>query len=194
MGINRAGESLVAHAPDLANRIDTVRFEVESQNQIERMIGLGEQVLNIQIAAKDQVAEAAQGSFYIAPLLCHELCLRAKVTERRTHLLQLDTSYLAAKRSVLDRQEVRFGSIVKKFARGNKFRPSGRGPYLRILDWLREAGDVVHARCVNEMALHPDERISVGQVVDKGPLATLVGSEGIVELFHYEPADASALD
>ena len=29
VGINRAGDSLIDHAPDLANRIDTIRFEVE---------------------------------------------------------------------------------------------------------------------------------------------------------------------
>jgi hypothetical protein len=34
VGINRAGDSLIDHAPDLANRIDTIKFEVEPDHKI----------------------------------------------------------------------------------------------------------------------------------------------------------------
>lgn len=185
VGINRAGESLVAHAPDLVNRIDTIRFETETPSQIIRMVTLGEEALNIRIDAKEQVAEAAHGSFYIAQLLCHELCLRSRVLERQEERTVVSASYSAARRSVLDRQEIRFGSVVKKFARGNKFRPSGRAPYLHILQWLRDA-ETWSISMRDEIALHPAERISVSQVVDKGPLATLVATEGIADLIHYD--------
>lgn len=61
VGINRAGDSLVEHAPDLANRIDTIRFEVEPDHKVRELVTAGESALNITIEAKDRIVEAAQG-------------------------------------------------------------------------------------------------------------------------------------
>ena len=62
VGINRAGDSLVRHAPDLSNRIDVIKFEVEPRNKIEELIHLGEEALNIDLEAGHQVVEAARGA------------------------------------------------------------------------------------------------------------------------------------
>ncbi len=185
IGINRAGDSLISHAPDLANRIETIRFEVEPPAQIYAMISLGEQALNVEVVARDQVAEAANGSFYIAQLLSFELCLAAGVEETSAEPMVVNPSFTGVSRRVLERQEGRFGIAVRSFARGTKFRPSGRAPYLHILTWLREA-DTWSISLSDEIATHPNQRISVAQVVDKGYLANLIKSEGIVDLFHLD--------
>jgi hypothetical protein len=65
VGINRAGDSLIDHAPDLVNR-DTIRFEVEPDEKVRELVALGEAALNIEIEAKDKIVEGAQGSFYLA--------------------------------------------------------------------------------------------------------------------------------
>ncbi len=49
------------------------------------------------------------------------------------------TSYSSVQRRVVERQRVRFGAAVRNFARGTKFRPGGRAPYLHILRWLAES-------------------------------------------------------
>jgi hypothetical protein len=52
VGINRAGDSLIDHAPDLANRLDTVRFEVEPEHKILELITAGETALNVELEAR----------------------------------------------------------------------------------------------------------------------------------------------
>ncbi len=185
VGINRAGDSLISHAPDLANRIETVRFEVEPPGQIHEMISLGEQALNVRIAAREQVVHAANGSFYIAQLLCFELCLAAGVEQTCEENATVDPSFTGVSRRVLERQEGRFGMAVRSFARGTKFRPSGRAPYLHILTWLRDAA-TWSISLYDEIATHPNQRISVSQVVDKGYLANLINTDDIVDLFHID--------
>jgi hypothetical protein len=61
VGINRAGDSLIDHAPDLANRLDTIRFEVEPDHKVEELITAGEQALSIDIDAKARIVEGSQG-------------------------------------------------------------------------------------------------------------------------------------
>ena len=160
VGINRAGDSLVDHAPDLANRIDTVRFEVEPNHKVRELVTAGEQVLSIEIEAKDRIVEGAQGSFYLAQLLCHALCTEAGVTEAPVVPTKLDVPYSTVKRNVMERQERRFGRPIMAFVRGTHFRPSGRANYLHILSWLKDA-ETWAISLPEEMAHHPNEKASV---------------------------------
>jgi hypothetical protein len=186
VGINQAGESLMAHAPDLANRLDVFKFEVEPPTRIQRLIALGEDALNVDIAARDAVVDAAQGSFYIAQLLCFQLCLGAGLHDRSNERIEVNTSFSAVRKEVMARQDARFGQAIRRFARGTKFRPSGRGPYLHVLHWLRNSDDW-SISLSDELARHPAQRISVSQVVEKGYLENLVNSEGMPELLHFDP-------
>jgi hypothetical protein len=77
VGINRAGDSLIEHAPDLANRVETIRFEVEPPEKVRQLITQGEEIFNVAFEAKEKIVEGAQGSFYLAQLLSHELCAEA---------------------------------------------------------------------------------------------------------------------
>jgi hypothetical protein len=86
----------------------------------------------------------------------------------------------------VERQERRFGEVVKTFARGPRFRPSGRAPYLLLLRWLAESQrwDIALR---DEIARHPEHRGSVGQVVDKGYLASHASSDDVGAVIHYDP-------
>ena len=53
IGINKAGESLVQLAPDLNNRIDTIRFEANGTDKLVELITKGESALNIVIKNKN---------------------------------------------------------------------------------------------------------------------------------------------
>lgn len=185
VGINRAGDSLIAHAPDLSNRIDVIKFEVEPKDKIEQVVCLGEEALNIELAASEQVVEAAGGSFYLAQMLCHELCVEGGVSEKQEVKTIVSSSYSSVRARVMERQERRFGSAVRELARGTKFRPSGRAPYLLLLKWLAESAQwSISLR--DEIPKHPEHRGSVGQIVEKGYLSALSAREDIAKIVHYE--------
>jgi hypothetical protein len=187
VGINRAGDSLIKHAPDLANRLDTIRFEVEPDEKVAELIESGERALNVSIRARDRIIEGAQGSFYLAQLLCHEVCVQTGVLEQSPEPQVIETLYPTVRREVLERQERRFGEAIRKFVRGPKFRPSGRAPYLHILRWLTDA-EKWAIDLQEEIRSHPTDRASVGQVVEKGYLARLTADPEISAILHYDGA------
>lgn len=186
IGINEAGRSLIEVAADITNRIERLKFEVEPEQKVENLIELGEAALNIRFAAREHIARACQGSFYIAQMLSFEMCVINGVLEKADDALVIDTSLSGVVQRVMTRQEARFGESLRNFVRGTRFRPGGRAPYLHILHWLANAENwSISLR--DELARHPSERISVGQVVEKGYLARLIDDQGLSELLHYDP-------
>ncbi|MFG3036017.1 TIR domain-containing protein [Streptomyces sp. NPDC048330] len=191
IGINEAGRSLIKASPDLSNRVDVIRFEVEPDAKIEELVSAGEAALNVQLSAKDLIVEKSRGSFYLAQLLCMEACILADVLERPTHPTAVETSFSAIQRRVVAKQRDRFGDVVRSFARGTKFRPGGRAPYLHILRWLSES-DSWSISIPDEMRKHPNEKASVGLVAERGYLESLANSDGISQILHFDP-DAQIL-
>jgi hypothetical protein len=191
IGINQAGANLISFAPDLANRIDRIKFESEPDDKIRELISKGEAALNVAITSADNIVNGAQGSFYLAQLLCHEICLQHGVLDRQEEHSDVKTLYTSARRQVMERQRARFGSAVKSFARGTRFRTGGRANYYHILRWLADSPD--WSIDLNEEAnRHPNEKFSVKQVVDKGHLERLVSTPEIAAILHYNP-DAKTL-
>lgn len=187
IGINEAGRSLIdSSSHDVANRIEVVKFESEPASRIEALIAAGEQALNISIAAKSLIVTNSAGSFYIAQLLCWNACVEADVLEGADALQQVPTPYATVQRRVVERQRDRFGDAVRNFARGTKFRPGGRAPYLHILRWLSES-ETWGIHVLDEMRKHPSEKASVGQVRDKGYLANLCELPAISKVLHFDP-------
>ena len=185
VGINEAGRSLIESSPDLANRIEVIRFEVEPPAKIADLVAAGEDALNVDIEARQHIIDNARGSFYIAQLLCWDACLDAGCLERPESKTAITTSYAAVQRRVVARQKERFGDAVKAFARGTKFRPSGRAPYLHILRWLAES-DSWSVHIPDEMRKHPSEKASVQVVHDRGYLASLCDQPAIAKLLHFD--------
>lgn len=185
IGINRAGDRLIEHAPDLVNRLDVLRFDVEPQQKISEMIGLGEKALNIEIDARDFIVESAHGSFYLAQLLCHEMCSNAEIFETKQVTTHVTTPFSRVRQIVLERQELRFDKVLTKFARGNKFRPGGRAPYVTVLRWLHES-DTWTISLPEAMRLHPASRASVSVVLKNGYLENLVTDPDISSILHFD--------
>ena len=185
VGINRAGtrSSNTHRTSPTASTRSALR---SSLYKVSELVGLGESALNIEIEAKPRIIEGAQGSFYLAQLLCHALCTEAGVTEAPPELTQITVPYSTVKRNVMERQERRFGKAVMGFVRGTHFRPSGRANYLHILSWLKDSATWAIS-LPEEMAQHPNEKASVGQVVQKGWLEKLAATEDIAKIIHYDP-------
>ncbi|MEP5230888.1 MAG: TIR domain-containing protein [Alloalcanivorax sp.] len=194
IGINRAGQTLVEYAPDLLHRVETIRFGRTNVERIKNLISLGENVLNCSISIADEIAEEAEGSFAMAQVLCHEACLQGKLlqtyAESSSHVINV--SLPCIRESVLADLHPRFFPISRDFATGNKLRREGRAPYLNLLRWLSQTPEgALDTR--EALAANPALKGSVGQVIDKGHLSTLVqNNEQLASLFHFEP-DTSLL-
>lgn len=177
---------MVDFAPDLNNRIDTIRFEINSPEAIRELIAKGEQALNISIACADAVANDAGGSFHIAQILCHELCLIDRVIQREDQHRTAAASLEAVKDRVITELARTFSKSAVKFARGPRFRRVGRAPYLHLLRWLAvsEQGTLTLDAA---MAQHPEHRGSVGQIVDKEYLSRFLFShEDLQSVIHFD--------
>lgn len=185
IGINEAGRTLIESAADLANRIEIIKFEVEPAGRINDLVVAGESALNVAIDARPSIVEHAGGSFYIAQLLCWDACIEAGVMEEQPKETEVKTSYAAVQRRVVGRQRERFGDAVRNFARGTKFRPGGRAPYLHILRWLAES-ESWSIHIPEEMVKRPSEKASVGVVLDRGYLAKLADDPAIAKLLHFD--------
>jgi hypothetical protein len=186
IGINRAGDSLVHFAADLNNRIDTIHFEVNDTAKVRELITKGERALNIQIACADQLAQDAGGSFHIAQILCHELCLNDGVTEGSDQKTAILTSLASVKERVLTELSRTFLDRAVEFARGRRFRREGRAPYLHLLYWLAKSEDWT-CSVDQVLAENPKIRGSLGQVIDKGYLSEFLEERAeLRELFHYD--------
>lgn len=186
LGINDAGRALVESGSDVANRIESIRFETEPSHKIGEMLAAGEEALNIEIVAKQNIIDNSQGSFYIAQLLAWNACIEANLTEETPEVTSIETAYAAVQRQVVSKQKERFGDAVRDFARGTRFRPGGRAPYLHVLRWLADS-ETWSIHLPAEMRTHPSEKVSVGIVVDRGYLADLTNKPDISRLMHFDP-------
>ena len=185
IGINQAGQALIDSSPDLPQRVEFIRFEVEPPQKIDELVRAGEKALNIQISARNMITEKSQGSFYVAQTLCWEACVQADVTEAAIETQNVDTSFAAVQRKVVQKQRDRFGETVRGFARGTKFRPGGRAPYMHVLKWLSEA-DSFSISIPEQMQLHSKEKQSVGVVLERGYLQSLCDGQDIARLIHFD--------
>jgi hypothetical protein len=189
IGINKAGLQLVKFAHDLGMRIDVFRLEANPQEKIEELITLGERALQIQITQKAQIAERAQGSFQIAQVLSHKLCVLSKVIETQTELKKLDLPIDVVIEDVMVDFARQFKEPAMVFARGSKLRREGRAPYLHILRWLADS-DEWSLDLSEALNTHPEQKASIGQVLDKGYLTALLEDPDKIAVlaphFHFE--------
>ena len=143
--------------------------------------------MNVRIPCSDELAGDAAGSFHIAQILCHEFCLLNDLTEKASQEVVLAYGIESVKGRVLAELARTLLPRAIRFARGSRFRREGRAPYLHLLRWLSEADDGT-VSIDDALALHPNNRGSVGQVVQKGYLALLLEDDAdLQETFHYDP-------
>lgn len=189
IGINKAGHQLVTFAHDLGLRIDVFRLEANPVELLEKVIGKGEDALNIRIHNKYSLAEKAQGSFQLVQLLCHKLCVLDDVIETQTDLRDIHTSVNVVTEDVINDLSRQFKDVAITFARGSRLRKEGRAPYLHILRWLSESEEW-SLDLSDAMIAHPEMKGSIGQIIDKGWLEALLNDDEkkdkLQPYFHYE--------
>lgn len=188
IGINKAGDRLVQHGSDVGLRIDVFKLEQNPEALVRELIQLGEKALNISLNDAESVVKASQGSFQITQMLCHQLCIEGGVIEATVDGCEIEATLDDVLDEVLVSLRRIFHEPCVQFAQGSKLRREGRAPYLHILKWLTQSDDwsVDLRRAIRD---NPSHRGSVGQVVSKGYLETLLRDKSglLDEVFHYQP-------
>jgi hypothetical protein len=191
LGIPNVGQSLIAFGKDLANRIEVVPFEANPEHKVLELLEKGETALNIRLNIKQEIVEAAQGSFYIAQMLAYDTCIRGRMLETSQVLIETEESFEAVKAVVMSRLARTFHDTTIAFARGTKLRREGRAPYLHLLHWLSQSKNWA-INTDREADKHPEQRGSVSQVVTKGFLNDLIGSsEDIQRVLHFDARNST---
>lgn len=186
IGINRAGESLVNLAADLNDRIETIKFQKNSNDKVLELIEKGENALNVSIQCKNEIVQESCGSFHIAQMLCKTICITQNITERTENLCQITTSIEAAITQKMQELDRVFKRPVQLFAVGNRNRRDGRAPYLRLLKWLAACDE--GAIQMNDICLrYPQYKASINQIADRGYVSKLIANhEEISNILYYE--------
>ncbi len=188
IGINKAGHSLIHFASDLTGRIDTIEFEANPDEKVAELINKGETALNIEIGIERDIAKESCGSFHIAQMLCHEICLVNSILEEQATKISLKTTVEVLKDRVLHNLYSTFFEKTKKFATGPRLRKEGRAPYLFLLHSLSKQ---------NEWSLDidgvlrqfPEHKGSVQQITEKGFLEDhLKRNPELLDLIYFDSA------
>lgn len=187
IGINKAGDSLVKFAEDLNNRIDTIKFEINTDEKVEELIGKGELALNIEINTKQDIVKLAKGSFHIAQMLCKETCIYDNVLNNEIEKKDVKVSIEIIKEKVLEEFSRAFYPKARNFSVGSKLRREGRAPYLHLLFWLSQSDDWT-IQMDDVMSRYPALKLSINQIVEKGYLEKLIEeSSNLSDVIHYDP-------
>jgi hypothetical protein len=186
VGINKTGTSLVSFSSDLNNRIDTIKFETNSPRKIEELISLGEKALQISINIKNEIISESNGSFHIAQLLAKETCIACEIIDNNSGKNCTNTSIETIRTRVIEELGRIFASKAREFAIGSKIRKEGRAPYLHLLNWLSENQD--WSLQIDEILdRHPEMKISINQIVDKGYLRDLLKHKpALQDIIHFD--------
>lgn len=188
IGINKAGEHLFSYGHDLGLRLDVFKMETGNDESLLELVQKGELALRISILHKEEFVRCAIGSFQILQMLCHYLCLNSAVEETCASTKIIDTNVEVVVDSAMERLRRIFATPTTEFGIGTKLRTEGRAPYLHILRWLAE-GDEWSLDLRQALRVHRNHRGSVGQVVEKRFLETLLRDKAEIlgEFFHYQP-------
>src|SRR5262249_20755210 len=152
--------------------IETIRFEANPLDRIAELLGKGADSLNVVFPEIGRMAEASCGSFYVAQMLGHRICLGSGVTERQDAPLEITRSIEEVRSEIYLESNRTFFSATEAFCKGNRPRPLGRAPYMRLLYWLaQEENWLISVPQI--LAQHAEHRGSVGQIADKGYIRTL---------------------
>jgi len=186
LGINRAGDNLIQLAPDLVNRIDVIKFENEPDTKIGELIEKGEKTLNISINVKEEIIKEAQGSFYLAQMLCKAICIYSDIQGYSDIPKCTTVSFEGICANVWENLGRAFKNVCDSFCVGSKLRKEGRAPYLHILNWLA-SGKTWTLDLREQIRQHDTLRGSVSQVVEKGYLVDLINNnQAIRQVLHFD--------
>jgi len=106
----------------------------ERSTLITELVVLGERAANIRLARRDEFVVTADGSFFIAQLLCNRAAVQAGVYETQARTVEIDRGPADVIASIRDELAARYRSPILQFAAFDA-QPPPRGAGLSLL-WL----------------------------------------------------------
>ena len=144
IGINPLGDSLAQAMPDLAGRFRILRIDREKDwarsTKIAELIIQGERAANIRFTRRDEFVLAADGSFFIAQLLCNRAAAQAGVYTPGPTTVRLELGPTDVVDGIRDELAARYRAPMLEFAAYDE-NPPPRGAGLSLLWLLSRSAD-----------------------------------------------------
>jgi Calcineurin-like phosphoesterase/TIR domain len=143
IGVNPVGSSLTQAIPDLAGRFRIVKMDRQRDLKIAELVIQGEQAANIRYRRRDEIINEADGSFYIAQLLCYEAAVKSGILRAQEATRDIELGPSDVLEAIQEELRARYNGDLRDFAAHDE-RPPPRGACLALL-WLlsrSKSGDI----------------------------------------------------
>lgn len=132
IGIPTTGVSLLSDAYDLGPRLGTYVLTRAPDPEIDRLIGEGENALNVLFEDKEVLLAESAGNFWLAQYVCNKVCATAEIYETQEETKILRVALLPIRQRLMTELTQKYLPIAKQFSKGKKWRPGGNKPYLEV--------------------------------------------------------------
>lgn len=143
IGIPASGTSLISDAKDLGPRLGSYRPRRADDRDILKLIGEGENELNVLFDDESVLLAEIDGNFWLAQYICNKICATNEVFETSDETAVLSYDMLTIRKRLMEELSPRYLDTAATFSKGKKWRPGGNKPYLEILLALKQIPDSV---------------------------------------------------
>ena len=140
IGINQTGSELLNLAPDIAKRCGIHKIKPASEELVNDLIVQGEKLLNIKFLRPKSIYNESKGDYWLTQLLCQTYCIKNKVLQTLPEAKIISANIKDIRKSIIDRLENSYHTIIKDFCRGKRFRPSNNA-YIKFLESSSRVND-----------------------------------------------------
>ena len=183
IGINPVGVSLMHNFPDLAGRFDRVSMTRQPDSCIAELITRGEEAANVTFLRRDELINAASGSFFTAQQLCFHACVHAGIDETQPARTEIDLGVHAVLDAVMDSLDNKYHDRLRNFAAWD--RPIGKpGAFLALL-WLLSRDRDGFVSVVEASLQFPKLEESFAWLGSGNLESAFAGIPGLTELFYF---------
>lgn len=182
IGINKVGSELIFLVHDIAKRCGIHRVSPANELGITDLIHRGEEKLNINIGHHKEILKESSGDYWLAQLLCQQICLVNDIIETCDKKTNLSFDQMTLRKKLVTRLENNYSDPVKEFCRGRRFRASN-DPYYKLLKTIAtQESSIVD---LNELAnAKPEVKGSINNIKEHR-INVLLESKPICERYFY---------
>jgi 3',5'-cyclic AMP phosphodiesterase CpdA len=183
IGINPVGVSLMHNFPDLAGRFDRVSMTRQPDPCIAELITRGEAAANVTFLRRDELINAAAGSFFTAQQLCFHACVHAGIDETQPTRTEIDVGVHAVLDAVMDSLDNKYHDRLRNFSAWD--RTLGRpGAFLALL-WLLSRDREGFVSVVEASLQFPKLEEAFAWLGAGNLEGAFAGIPGLTELFYF---------
>lgn len=140
IGINPIGDSLAQLVPDLSGRYSIIRMDRQPDEKLIELIIQGEQAARVRFQRRGEIINEADGSFYIAQLLCQRLLDKCNIREAQSQTADIPLSPAEVMEGIVRDFKGRYYTQILDFAAYDE-KPPPRGAGLVLLWLLSQSKD-----------------------------------------------------